>query len=323
MKFYSTNNKSPLTSFESALFSGLAPDDGLYMPLKLPKLPLDFFDWINCKKPTFQEIASRLTKIILSYDVNNKALKEIVYDTLNFNAPLVKIRDNLFVLELFHGPTLSFKDFGSRFLARISAYFLKKRSKKITIVVATSGDTGSAVAHGFYNIPNLEVYILYPSKRISQLQEKQITTFGKNIHAIEVNGSFDDCQRLAKLALSDDELRKELNISSANSINVGRLLPQMFYYFHGYQQLRKLGVKKFTYCVPSGNFGNLTAGLIAKRMGLPVSQFIAATNANDIVPNYLKTGTFRPRKSKHTMSNAMDVGNPSNFTRIMAYIKID
>ena len=311
MKYRSTNKKIKNISFKNVIFQGLAADGGLFLPERFPKLSPKFIKEIGKKK--FWQIALEISKKFI-FGIPQKDLKKIIKDSFNFKVPLVKLGNNLYVLELFHGPTLAFKDFGARFMARVMGYFLKKDKKKIKIIVATSGDTGSAVASGFYGMPNIRVYILYPRKKVSLLQEKQLTTFGGNITAIEVKGNFDDCQRLAKQILLDKELKEKANLSSANSINFGRLLPQMFYYFWGHAQLIGLNV---VYCVPSGNFGNLTAGLMAKKMGLDVSRFIAATNINDIVPRYLKTGKFVSRVSRETISNAMDVGSPSNFARML------
>jgi len=305
--------------------AGLAPDGGLFLPQSFPKLNKKFLKDITKKE--FWEIALEISKSFIK-DIPEKELKKILKDAFNFEVPLKKISKNLYILELFHGPTLAFKDFGARFMARIMNYYLKKDKKKLSIIVATSGDTGSAVAQGFYGLSNIKVFVLYPSKRITPLQEKQMATLGKNIVALEVKGNFDDCQRLAKQILADKKLKKQINLSSANSINFGRLLPQSFYYFYaiaqyyGHRKTLKLrSCDDIIFSVPSGNFGNLTAGLMAKRMGLPVKQFIAATNINDAVPRYLRTGKFVPRISKKTLSNAMDVGNPSNFARMLEMYK--
>ena len=319
IKFYSTNRKSSLEDFRKVLMSGLAPDGGLFMPEKFPNLGRNFFR--NIKAKSLGEIAFEVCKRYAA-DIPEKHFKKIINQTFNFEVPLRKLDNDLYILELWHGPTLAFKDFGARFMARLMSYYLRRDQNTLNIVVATSGDTGSAVAQGFYGLSNIKVFVLYPSKRVTPLQEKQMATLGKNIIALEVRGSFDDCQKLAKQILADQELKKKINLSSANSINFGRLLPQSFYYFYGYAQLlnklkvrsKRLGV---VYCVPSGNFGNLTAGLMAGCMGLPVKQFIAATNINDAVPEYLKTGKFVSRVSRETISNAMDVGNPSNFARIL------
>ena len=315
MKLYSTNNTSHVVSLKEAVFKGLPADNGLYMPTVIPQLDKSFFE--KSDKLSFQEIAFEVSKALIGEDVPTDTLHKIINDVLTFDAPVVKVHDNIYVLELFHGPSLAFKDFGARFMARLMSYFLEKESKEINILVATSGDTGSAVAQGFYKMPGIKVTILYPSKKVSEMQEKQLTTLGENITALEVDGTFDDCQRMVKEAFLDAELNKKFNLSSANSINISRLIPQSFYYFYAYSRLKNLG-KPVVFSVPSGNFGNLCGGLIAKRMGLPVKQFIASTNANDIIPGYLLSGVFSPRPSVKTISNAMDVGNPSNFARIVA-----
>lgn len=319
MKFYSTNKKATLATFSEVLMAGLAPDGGLFMPEKFPKLGGNFLKDIH--KKSFDDIAFEVSKNFID-DIPDRELRRIIKEAFNFKVSLVPLYENLHVLELFYGPTLAFKDFGARFMARLMNYYLKKDKESLNIVVATSGDTGSAIAQGFYGLSNIKVFVLYPSKRITKLQEKQMATLGKNIVAVEIKGSFDDCQRIAKRILADKELKKRINLSSANSINFGRLLPQSFYYFYGYIQLVKLLKTKTRnlepiFCVPSGNFGNLTAGLMAKRMGLSAKQFIAATNANDVVPQYLKFGKFVSRVSRKTISNAMDVGNPSNFARML------
>lgn len=315
MQLYSTKHISPNVSFEEAIFRGLPPDNGLYMPTTIPSLTPAFVN--NLENFSFQEIAYQVAETLLANDIPKDVLKEIIFDAVNFEAPLVELEENTYVLELFHGPSLAFKDFGARFMARIMSYYLKKSSRKINILVATSGDTGGAVALGFLNTPGIEVTILYPSGKVSELQEKQLTTLGANITALEIDGTFDDCQAMVKQAFLDQELAQKLSLSSANSINIARLIPQSFYYFNTVAQLRRKGVKlPIVFSVPSGNFGNLGAGLIAKRMGLPVDHFIASTNANDIIPQYLETGIFSPRPSIKTISNAMDVGNPSNFARM-------
>ena len=315
MKLYSTNNSNHVVSLKEAVFKGLPADNGLYMPTVIPQLDKSFFE--NSDKLSFQEIAYQVAKTLIGEDVPAETLNTIINDVLTFDAPVVNIHDNIYVLELFHGPSLAFKDFGARFMARLMAYFLEKENKEINILVATSGDTGSAVAQGFYKMPGIKVTILYPSKKVSEMQEKQLTTLGENITALEIDGTFDDCQRMVKEAFLDKELNEKFNLSSANSINISRLIPQSFYYFYAYSRLKKLG-KPFVFSVPSGNFGNLCGGLIAKRMGLPVHKFIASTNVNDIIPSYLINGIFSPRPSIKTISNAMDVGNPSNFARICA-----
>ena len=314
MQLYSTKNKSNTASLKEAVFKGLPSDNGLFMPSHIPVLPASFFE--NIEHYTFQEIAIEVCKALIGDDVPETEIKKIIADVLTFEAPVLKVSGNIHVLELFHGPSLAFKDFGARFMARLMSYFLSQdASKEINILVATSGDTGSAVAQGFLNMPGIRITILYPSGKVSDIQEKQLTTLGQNITALEIDGVFDDCQRLVKEAFLDAELNANMNLSSANSINISRLIPQSFYYFWAYAQLKKTG-KPIVFCVPSGNFGNLCGGLIAKQMGLPVEKFVAATNANDIIPQYLTTGQFIPRASVSTISNAMDVGNPSNFQRL-------
>jgi threonine synthase len=321
MKLYSTNKQVEKVNLEEAVFKGLPDDNGLYMPIAIPTLPASFFE--NIDKLSFQEIALEVCKALIGEDVEEKALEKIVYDVLSFDAPVIEVEEQISVLELFHGPSFAFKDFGARFMARLMAYFLEKEQKEINILVATSGDTGSAVAQGFFGMPGIKVTILYPSGKVSDIQEKQLTTLGNNITALEVNGNFDDCQRLVKEAFLDTDLRSKMNLSSANSINISRLIPQSFYYFYAYAQLKKQGKLPVIFATPSGNFGNLCGGLIAKRMGLPIEKFVAATNVNDIVPSYLATGVFAPRPSVQTISNAMDVGNPSNFARLMALYNND
>ncbi|MDL2303452.1 threonine synthase [Dysgonomonas sp. OttesenSCG-928-D17] len=317
MKYYSTNKQSPEVSLQEAVVKGLAPDKGLYMPENIKVLPQSFYD--NIGNMTFQEIAYTVADAFFGEDVEADTLKQIVYDTLNFDTPVVHVNDNIYSLELFHGPTLAFKDVGGRFMARLLGYFIKKQGQTdVKVLVATSGDTGSAVANGFLGVEGIHVYVLYPKGKVSAIQECQFTTLGQNITAIEVDGTFDDCQALVKTAFLDDELNKKLNLTSANSINVARFLPQAFYYFHAYAQLAKQGkADNVVFCVPSGNFGNITAGLIAKRMGLPVKRFIAANNSNDIFYQYLQTGEYKPRPSVQTIANAMDVGDPSNFVRVL------
>lgn len=316
MKLYSTKSPNILVNLKQAVFQSLPADNGLYMPLEIPKLPQSFFEDIHHK--SFREIAFEVSKTLIGDSIATDALQNIIEDAVNFPAPVKEIENNIYVLELFHGPSMAFKDFGARFMSRIMHYFLEKEKKEIDILVATSGDTGGAVALGFYDVPGIRVTILYPKGKVSPLQEMQLTTLGKNITALEVEGTFDDCQRLVKSAFLDTELQQHRNLSSANSINIARLIPQTFYYFNAYAQMRKTGNNTpLVFSVPSGNFGNLTAGLFAERMGLPVHHFVAATNANDEVPQYLKTGVFEPRPSIHTLSNAMDVGNPSNFERML------
>jgi len=317
MNYYSTNHQSPIASLQEAVVKGLAPDKGLYMPEKIKALPAGFFETID--QLSFQEIAYRVADAFFGEDIEADTLKQIVYDTLNFETPVVKVEENIYSLELFHGPTLAFKDVGGRFMARLLGYFIKKQGQTdVNVLVATSGDTGSAVANGFLGVEGIHVYVLYPKGLVSEIQEKQFTTLGKNITALEIDGTFDDCQRLVKSAFMDEELNARLNLTSANSINVARFLPQAFYYFNAYAQLKKQGkADNLVICVPSGNFGNITAGLFGKRMGLPVERFIAANNQNDIFLQYLETGKYAPRPSVATIANAMDVGDPSNFARVL------
>ena len=317
MKYYSTNKKVSGVSLQDAVVKGLAEDKGLFMPDTVKVLPQSFYD--NIEKLSFQEIAFTVADAFFGEDVEAEALKKIVYDTLNFDVPLVHIADNIYSLELYHGPTLAFKDVGGRFMSRLLGYFIQKQNKtKVNVLVATSGDTGSAVANGFLGVEGIHVYVLYPKGLVSPIQECQFTTLGQNITALEVNGTFDDCQALVKSAFMDEELNAKMKLTSANSINVARFLPQSFYYFYAYAQLKKAGkAGNLVMCVPSGNFGNITAGLFAKRMGLPVKRFIAANNRNDIFLQYLKTGEYKPRPSVSTIANAMDVGDPSNFARVL------
>jgi threonine synthase len=313
MKFYSTNNKNHKVDLREAVIQGLAPDNGLYMPEVIPQLPATFLNALP--ELSFQQIGFEVARGMLGNDLPENQLQKIIEHTLAFDAPLVEVEQNVFSLELFHGPTLAFKDFGARFLAGLLGHFAKEQNREITILVATSGDTGSAVANAFLNVPGTRVVVLYPSGKVSVAQEKQFTTLGGNITALEVKGTFDDCQRLVKQAFLDAELKQKFFLTSANSINIARLIPQSFYYFRAFAQLKtKTDV---VFAVPSGNFGNLTAGLLAQRMGLPITQFVAATNANDVVPEYLKTKIFQARPSVQTISNAMDVGNPSNFVRML------
>ena len=318
MKYYSTNKQAPLASLEEAVVKGLASDKGLFMPMTIKPLPQEFYDEIE--NLSFREIAYRVADAFFGEDVPAETLKEIVYDTLNFDVPLVPVKENIYSLELFHGPTLAFKDVGGRFMARLLGYFIRKEGRKqVNVLVATSGDTGSAVANGFLGVEGIHVYVLYPKGKVSEIQEKQFTTLGRNITALEVSGTFDDCQALVKNAFMDKELNEKLYLTSANSINVARFLPQSFYYFYAYAQLCGLVGKpeEVVFSVPSGNFGNITAGLMAKRMGLPVKRFIAANNRNDVFLQYLRTGIYTPRPSVATIANAMDVGDPSNFVRIL------
>ena len=321
MQYYSTNGKAPLATLEEAVVRGLAPDKGLYMPQEIRPLPQEFFD--NIENMSSQEMSYQVAHNFFGDDVDAESLREIVFDTLAFETPIVKVEDNIYSLELFHGPTLAFKDVGARFMARLLRYFIKREGKEqVNVLVATSGDTGSAVANGFLGVDDIHVYVLYPKGKVSKIQESQFTTLGKNITAIEVDGVFDDCQALVKSAFMDEELQGHMNLTSANSINVARFLPQAFYYFNAYAQAKKLGkADNLTICVPSGNFGNITAGLFAQRMGLPIKHFIAANNANDIFYNYLLSGIYSPKASIQTIANAMDVGDPSNFARILDLYK--
>ncbi|MBR5475903.1 MAG: threonine synthase [Bacteroidaceae bacterium] len=317
MKYYSTNKIVNEIGLEEAVIKGLAADNGLYMPNEIKKLPAEFFE--NIEQMSFQEISFRVAEAFFGEDIPADDLKAIVYDTLSFDVPVVNVKDNIYSLELFHGPTLAFKDVGGRFMARLLSYFVGKSvDKQVNVLVATSGDTGSAVANGFLGVNGVHVYILYPKGKVSEIQEKQFTTLGQNITALEIDGCFDDCQALVKRAFLDEGLNEEMFLTSANSINLARFLPQSFYYFYAYAQLKKMGkADNVVISVPSGNFGNITAGLFAKRMGLPIKRFIAANNRNDIFFNYLQTGKFEPKASVSTLANAMDVGNPSNFVRIM------
>lgn len=318
MEYYSTNHKTRNVSLREAVVKGLAADKGLFMPEKIPTLPSAFFK--NIGQLTLQEISYAVANTLFGDDIDSSELKNIVYDTLNFDIPLVHINGDIYSLELFHGPTAAFKDVGARFMARLLAHFNRLESgDMVNVLVATSGDTGSAVANGFLGVPGVRVFVLYPEGKVSKIQEAQFTTLGQNITAIEVNGTFDDCQALVKSAFMDPDLNAKMNLSSANSINVARFLPQMFYYFHAYAQLAQRGQldKDLVVAVPSGNFGNITATLIAKRMGLPIKRFIAANNRNDIFYQYLLTGKYSPRPSVSTIANAMDVGDPSNFARIL------
>lgn len=302
-----------MADLEEAIFRGLPADNGLYMPEKLEPLPASFFE--ELPDLSFAEIGFRVSRQILQGSISDEDLRAVVDEAINFPAPVVKLDEQKYVLELFHGPSLAFKDFGARFMSRLMGHFNKGQQKQLVILVATSGDTGGAVAAGFYQTPGIEVVILYPKGKVSDLQEKQLTTLGHNIHALEVDGTFDDCQAIVKQAFLDEELRDQIRLSSANSINISRLIPQAFYYFEAYKQLGKSG-DPVVFCIPSGNFGNLTAGLLAQRLGLPVHKFIAATNQNDVVPQYLSSGAYEPRPSVATLSNAMDVGKPSNFARM-------
>ena len=332
MQYYSTNGKAPIADLQKAVVKGLAEDKGLYMPDHINTLPKAFFD--NIQDMTFQDIAYNVASAFFGDDVDLDALQDIVYDTLSFDCPVVPVNNNIYSLELFHGPTLAFKDVGARFMARLLRYFLAKQTDnsdskvakgEVNVLVATSGDTGSAVANGFLGVDGIHVYVLYPKGKVSPIQECQFTTLGKNITAVEVDGVFDDCQALVKAAFMDDELGRHMRLTSANSINVARFLPQAFYYFNAYARLKKQWISngnpadaqpELVICTPSGNFGNICAGLFAKKMGLPVKRFIAANNANSVFYEYLQTGEYRPRPSVQTIANAMDVGDPSNFARI-------
>lgn len=320
MQYYSTNNKENKVSFKQAILQGLANDKGLFMPEKISRLPETFFK--NLSHLSFQEIAFKVARNFIEDEISENELHFIIENSISFEAPIIKLSDDLSILELFHGPTLAFKDFGARFMARTMEYFLKGLNKEITILVATSGDTGSAVANGFLNVEGIKVLVLFPSGKISKIQEKQITTLGNNITAVEVEGTFDDCQRLVKTAFVDENLKSKINLSSANSINIGRLIPQSFYYFESYKQIENKD-QKIVYSVPSGNLGNLTAGLFAKEMGLQINKFIAATNKNDVFTKFIGEGKFLPKASVETLSNAMDVGDPSNFARIIDLYKND
>ena len=316
MKFYSTNGQAPIATLEKAVVKGLAEDKGLYMPERIKPLPQEFFD--NIENLSFQEIAYTVADAFFGEDVPAEDLKRIVYDTLAFDTPCVKVTDTIYSLELFHGPTLAFKDVGARFMARLLQYFLRKEGAgQVNVLVATSGDTGSAVANGFLGVDGIRVYVLYPKGKVSPIQECQFTTLGQNITAVEVDGVFDDCQALVKNAFMDADLNAHMQLTSANSINVARFLPQAFYYFYAYAQMKKKGLAdQLVVCVPSGNFGNICSALFGKTMGLTIKRFIAANNANDIFFKYLQTGKYEPKPSVQTIANAMDVGDPSNFARV-------
>ncbi|MEZ4879333.1 MAG: threonine synthase [Chitinophagales bacterium] len=319
MKLYSTKHQSQDVDLSTAVLKGLPPDNGLYMPYNIPKLSNDF--WKNLDSYTYNEMAFRIAKNLIGDVVADVDLLKIIEQAYNFDAPLVHLKDQD-ILELFHGPTLAFKDFGARFMGRLMGHFLRNENNKVNILVATSGDTGSAVAHGFLNVEGIDVTILYPKGKVSDIQEKQFTTLGANITAIEIDGVFDDCQALVKQAFLDEDLNNAMTLSSANSINIARLIPQSFYYIYAYKQLENKDLDLY-FSVPSGNFGNLTAGLFAKKMGLPIKKMIASTNDNDIFTQYYNSGNFEPKPSVQTISNAMDVGNPSNFARLMDIYKND
>lgn len=325
MKYFSTNYDFTTATLSEAVVKGLAPDGGLYMAEKIVQLDDSFFQ--NIDKMSFCEIANVVAQALFGEDIESDSLKKIVYETLEFETPTIKVAPNIYSLELFHGPTAAFKDVGARFMSRVLSYFMSKgaikegasKGDKVTVLVATSGDTGSAVANGFLGIEGIDVIVLYPKGKVSKVQEMQFTTLGRNITALEIDGTFDDCQRLVKSAFLDRDLRESMILTSANSINVARFLPQAFYYFNSFASLKREGVDgKIVFSVPSGNFGNLTAGLIAKRLGLPVERFVAANNINDIFLQYLKTGIYNKRTSVQTVANAMDVGDPSNFVRILS-----
>ena len=315
MLYYSTNGKAPLADLRKAVVKGLAEDRGLYMPQKIKKLPDSFFNSIHQR--TFQDIAFHVAQAFFGDDIPEDRLRCIVYDTLSFDCPVVKVKEDIYSLELFHGPTLAFKDVGARFMARLLQYF-RDSDSLVNVLVATSGDTGSAVANGFLGVDGTRVFVLYPKGKVSPIQECQFTTLGQNITALEIDGVFDDCQALVKNAFMDLELNSLMKLTSANSINVARFLPQSFYYFYAYAQMKALGLAdNLVMCVPSGNFGNICSALFAKAMGLPVKRFIAANNINDVFYKYLQTGVYAPKHSVQTLANAMDVGDPSNFARIL------
>lgn len=314
MKYYSTNHNSADVELKTAVTQGLALDKGLFMPMYIDPMPASFFRRIESL--SFKELSLEVAEKFFGDDISKESLRDIVYETLSFDTPLVKVEDGIYSLELFHGPTLAFKDVGARFMARMLSYFIRQDNSRMHVLVATSGDTGSAVANGFLGVEGIHVHVLYPKGKVSEIQEKQFTTLGQNITALEIDGTFDDCQALVKAAFMDADLKRKLTITSANSINVARFLPQSFYYFNAYARLTEKS-KKIVISVPSGNFGNLTSGLIAKKMGLPVFRFIAANNRNNVVYKYLKTGIYEPRPSVPTLANAMDVGNPSNFVRVL------
>ena len=319
MKLYSTNNPELSVNFQSAVFNSMPLDKGLYMPHEIPVLDADFL--ANLDQYTLPEIAYQVAHALLQEDIPASDLKAIIEEAINFDAPVVELNPETYVLELFHGPSLAFKDFGARFMSRIMAYFLRDGEQLLDVLVATSGDTGGAVALGFLGVPNTRVTILYPKGKVSDIQELQLCSNGENIRAIEIEGTFDDCQHLVKQAFADEELNQKMRLTSANSINISRLIPQTFYYFNAVAQLLRAGKKEIIFSVPSGNFGNIAAGLLAYKMGLPVKQFIAATNANDTVPRFLETGIYDAKPSVQTFSNAMDVGAPSNWVRIMELFK--
>ena len=317
MQYYSSNGQAPLASFKEAIFTGLPPDNGLYLPTEIPLLDSTFLN--NLSGKSLPEIGLEVAKVFVGDEIPAADLQQLVAEVVNFDIPLVEVEEDIFSLELYHGPTYAFKDVGARFLARCLSYFVAQSNEKLTILVATSGDTGSAVANGFYEVPGIDVVLLYPGGgKVSKIQEQQLTTLGANITALEIDGTFDDCQRMVKQAFLDESLRTHRNLTSANSINIARLIPQSFYYFHALAQLKPTG-KPVVFSVPSGNYGNLSAGLIASQLGLQFSRMLACSNINKIVPEYLQTGRFEPQASAMTISNAMDVGNPSNFARMQAW----
>jgi threonine synthase len=320
MQFYSLNHDAPRVNFKEAVIRGIAPDKGLYFPSEIKPISKKIID--NIHEYSYQELAYALIEQFVGDDIPELDLKNIIEDTLNFDFPLVEIEDNVFSLELFHGPTMAFKDVGGRFMARCLSYFNREQENEVTVLVATSGDTGGAVASGFLGIKGVNVVILFPSGKVSEVQEKQLTTLGQNIKALEVEGTFDDCQSMVKQAFMDKEICDKIQLTSANSINVARWLPQMFYFAFAYKQLKDKS-KKLVFSTPSGNFGNICAGVMAQQLGLPISHFIAATNANRVVPNFMESGDYKPLKSVATISNAMDVGDPSNFIRIREIYKHD
>jgi len=315
MNFYSTNNPNHIVSLKEAVVKGLAPDQGLYMPKEIPVLPKSFFDCLP--EMSFQEIGYEVIRALFNEDLSKEQIRELVDHTLAFDAPLVEVEEEIYSLELFHGPTLAFKDFGARFCSKLMSILMQGEERQVRVLVATSGDTGSAVANGFFKVDGVDVIVLYPKGKVSELQEKQFTTLGENVTSLEVEGVFDDCQTLVKQAFLDKELNEKMLLTSANSINVARWIPQCLYYFYAISRLPKSD-KKIVVSVPSGNFGNLGAGILAERMGLPISQFIASTNINKVVPDYLEGGPFASKTSIGTISNSMDVGNPSNFYRLLA-----
>jgi len=320
MQFYSLNKKAPKVSFKDAVITGIAPDKGLYFPESITPLSKSFFEKIE--NLSNQEIAFNAIHQFVSEEIPNDKLKEILATILDFDFPVVEIEENVATLELFHGPTMAFKDVGARFMANCLGYFSKDSNNEVTVLVATSGDTGGAVANGFLGVKGVKVVILYPSGKVSDIQERQLTTLGKNITALEVDGTFDDCQKMVKNAFLDEELLQKMQLTSANSINVARWLPQLFYFLFAYKQKKQEG-KEIVFSVPSGNFGNICAGMVAQKLGMPVKHFVAATNVNDTIPEFMKTGEYNPKPSTATISNAMDVGDPSNFIRIRHLFKDD